>query len=76
MLKTWQHPKTGEIRVYVNDSRLWGGARVYFFERPGDFADCRVEARDPAARRQAERVANEIGESVRGSWSALLAAAS
>lgn len=78
-LKKWQHPTTGEVRVYVNSARLWPGVKLWFFraEAAGQaFADFRiVGVRDACARRAAEDLANEIGSECGGDWNRLLAMA-
>lgn len=74
-LGRWQHPNTGEVRIYVNDPSLWRGTKVYFFARENDFADYKVIAEGPQAHDAARQVAEEIGQRFNGSFSAMLEAA-
>lgn len=74
-LSRWQHPATGEVRIYVNDPSLWRGTKVYFFARENDFSDYRVIAEGPQAHDAARQVAEEIGQKFNGSFAAMLEAA-
>lgn len=76
-IKAWTHPTTKEVRVYVNDPRLWRGVKLFFFlNEIGKLrtVDYTIQG-GGQARAEAEEVANEIGQACGGEWDALLAMA-
>jgi hypothetical protein len=77
-LKSWTHPTTGQIRIYVNDSRLWRGVKLFFsLQETGKirFADFAIQGAHGQARFEAEQVAEEIGARCAGDWDQLVSMA-
>ncbi len=71
-LNAWNHPSTGQTRLYLNDSDLGRGDKVFFFQSDVDtsFADVSVRGG-----KLAHELAERMGQKFFGDWEKMVEAA-
>lgn len=75
-LSSWTHPKTGEVRIYVNGlPAFMGRAKVFFTQGDRDFPMVDVKGRYFTSRRTVEDLINDIVNETPRTFSGMLAIA-
>lgn len=77
-LSTWTHPRTGEVRVYVNGHGLGFDVKIWFTQGPEvdpDFPMAHHRLESPVSLQRVEEIEAQVAEAHGRSWKRLLEAA-
>ena len=76
-LSSWTHPKTGQVRIYVNGlPAFMGRAKIFFTQEDRDFPSVNVQGQYFTSRRTVEDLINDIVNETSRTFSGMLAIAS